>query len=222
MNDGRARTRPTAHLVNRPRPTNKFAAAARSAAIDDMRQAELLAIYSPLVRKIAGGILRKLPQSVLRDDLIGAGMLGLWDAIRRHGNEDERFEWYVRVRIRGAILDELRAADWLPRRARLAAEAAGKAPPTLVRLDDLSENDQERAFGHHDGIESEVEARCQGKKVARAVAELPEREREIVVKRYFEGACLSELGAALGVTGPRISQLHSRAMRRLRTTVRAA
>ena len=187
-----------------------------------MRQAELLAIYTPLVKKIAGGILRKLPQSVLRDDLIAAGMLGLWDAIRRHADEDERFEWYVRVRIRGAILDELRAADWLPRRARLAAEAEGRPAPILVRLDDLSEKDQERAFGHHEGIESEVETRCQGKRVARAVQQLPEREREIVVKRYFEGACLSELGAALGVTGPRISQLHSRAMRRLRTSVKAA
>src|SRR5436305_11624094 len=84
--------------------------------------AELLAQYEPVVRQIAGGFQRRLPRNVLRDDLIAAGMSGLWDAIRKHGVERSgNFDWYVRVRIRGAILDELRAQDWLPRRARAAA-----------------------------------------------------------------------------------------------------
>jgi len=96
----------------------------KARALDTMVSQELLARYEPLVRKIAGGFQRKLPRNVLREDLIAAGMSGLWDAIRRHPDgPSESFEWYVRVRIRGAILDELRAQDWLPRRARAAAEA---------------------------------------------------------------------------------------------------
>jgi len=68
--------------------------------------AELLARYAPIVLQIAGGFQRRLPRNVLRDDLVAAGMGGLWDAIRKHGRErGESFDWYVRVRIRGAILD---------------------------------------------------------------------------------------------------------------------
>ncbi|HVZ32707.1 MAG TPA: sigma factor, partial [Polyangiaceae bacterium] len=113
----------------------------------------LIAKYSGLVRQIAGGFQRKLPRNVLRDDLIAAGMSGLWDAVRKHGHEQtENFDWYVRVRIRGAILDELRAQDWLPRRARAAAaeaaQAAGKRPctPVVLRFDDVSETEQARCL----------------------------------------------------------------------------
>src|SRR6185436_1078759 len=114
----------------------------------------LITKYSGLVRQIAGGFQRKLPRNVLRDDLIAAGMSGLWDAVRKHGHEQtENFDWYVRVRIRGAILDELRAQDWLPRRARAAAaEAAatsgGAAPsaPVVLRFDDVSETEQARCL----------------------------------------------------------------------------
>ncbi len=96
----------------------------KRARLEARRAQCLLEEFTPLVRKIAGGFQRKLPRNVLREDLIAAGMSGLWDAIRRHPDGgDESFEWYVRVRIRGAILDELRAQDWLPRRARAAAEA---------------------------------------------------------------------------------------------------
>src|SRR5262245_36335542 len=113
----------------------------------------LITKYSGLVRQIAGGFQRKLPRNVLRDDLIAAGMSGLWDAVRKHGHEQtENFDWYVRVRIRGAILDELRAQDWLPRRARAAAaeaaQAAGKRPctPVVLRFDDVSETEQARCL----------------------------------------------------------------------------
>src|SRR5688572_5313788 len=94
---------------------------------NDDQPSQLIAKYTGLVRQIAGGFQRKLPRNVLRDDLIAAGMSGLWDAVRKHGHEQtENFDWYVRVRIRGAILDELRAQDWLPRRARAAAAEAAQ------------------------------------------------------------------------------------------------
>src|SRR5690606_34900002 len=112
--------------------------------VDQRFVTQMLSTYTPLVRQIAGGFQRRLPRNVLREDLIAAGMSGLWDAIRRHTDRPtESFEWYVRVRIRGAILDELRAQDWLPRRARAAAaeavdQGATRAiAPAVVRFDDV-------------------------------------------------------------------------------------
>jgi RNA polymerase sigma factor for flagellar operon FliA len=189
--------------------------------------AELLAKYEPLVRQIAGGFQRRLPRNVLRDDLIAAGMSGLWDAIRKHGVERSgNFDWYVRVRIRGAILDELRAQDWLPRRARAAAaEAAtssgGSAPraPVVLRFDEVSETEQARCLIATDTVSSDqhLEERFVRDQLAKAVELLPERERHIVSLHYFKGVKFKELGRMLGVSEPRISQLHSRAMGRLRT-----
>jgi len=190
--------------------------------------AELVTQYGPLVQKIACGIQRRLPRHVLRDDLVAAGMSGLWDAIRRQGDHREgSFEWYVRVRVRGAILDELRAQDWLPRRARAAAAADGNtksATPFVVRLDDIGEWDQNRALATAESANSENEvcAKLESERLARAVKELPDRERHIVSMHYYRGVRFKDLGAELGVSEPRVSQLHSRAMRRLRTLLEAA
>ncbi len=184
--------------------------------------AQLLDEYLPLVRKIAGGFQRRLPRHVLREDLIAAGMAGLWDAIRKHGNSaEDGFEWYVRVRIRGAILDELRAQDWLPRRARAAAEAhagtdAYVPPPSVVRIDDVSEWEQNRCLCDASSSESAVAAKFTQETLVKAVELLPERERHIVSSHYFRGVKFKDLGAELGVSEPRISQLHSRAIARLK------
>jgi RNA polymerase sigma factor for flagellar operon FliA len=191
----------------------------------------LITKYSGLVRQIAGGFQRKLPRNVLRDDLIAAGMSGLWDAVRKHGHEQtENFDWYVRVRIRGAILDELRAQDWLPRRARAAAaeaaQAAGKRPctPVVLRFDDVSETEQARCLtaGESTNTEKTVEARLVKATLTRAMDQLPERERRIVSMHYFRGVKFKDLGEMLGVSEPRISQLHSRAMTRLKGILESA
>jgi RNA polymerase sigma factor for flagellar operon FliA len=195
---------------------------------DELVASRLLEQYMPVVRQIVGGFQRKLPRNVLRDDLLAAGMGGLWDAIRRQGAQrDETFEWYVRVRIRGAILDELRSQDWLPRRARAAAaeaRASGRqsmAPPSVVRLEDVSEWEQGRALSSQEtsSSESAVHQKFVGEALARAVQLLPERERHIVSMHYFKGIKFKDLGTQLGVSEPRISQLHSRAMKRLRTLI---
>ncbi|HEX3595734.1 MAG TPA: sigma-70 family RNA polymerase sigma factor [Polyangiaceae bacterium] len=213
-----------------PRVSRKLAPApaAPSAALSS----ELLKQYEPIVRQIAGGFQRRLPRNVLRDDLIAAGMSGLWDAIRKHGVERSgNFDWYVRVRIRGAILDELRAQDWLPRRARAAAaEAAkssgGSAPsaPVVLRFDEVSETEQARCLTATDTVSSDqhLEERFVRDQLAKAVELLPERERHIVSLHYFKGVKFKELGRMLGVSEPRISQLHSRAMGRLRVMLAEA
>jgi RNA polymerase sigma factor for flagellar operon FliA len=182
------------------------------------------------VRQIACGFQRRLPRNVLRDDLLAAGMSGLWDAIRRHGRErSDGFEWYVRVRVRGAILDELRAQDWLPRRARAAAAEADPASgrmlaPAVVRFDDVSEWEQSRCLSTNESASSEMslDAKFVRENLTRAVQQLPERERHIVASHYFQGIKFKDLGVELGVSEPRISQLHSRAMQRLKAIISAA
>jgi len=78
-----------------------------------------VAQFTPLVKRIAHHMMAKLPASVQVDDLVQAGMLGLLDAISRYQSSlGARFESYAAQRIRGAILDELRRADWLPRSVR--------------------------------------------------------------------------------------------------------
>jgi RNA polymerase sigma factor for flagellar operon FliA len=195
-------------------------------------EAELIEMYTPLVRQIAGGFQRKLPRNVLRDDLLAAGMSGLWDAVRRQVDQpSDRFDYYVRVRIRGAILDELRAQDWLPRRARAAAaeaEASGNharaVAPSVVRFDDVSEWEQGRCLATDETSNSEaaVSAKFMRESLARAVDQLPMRERHIVAAHYFRGVKFKDLGTELGVSEPRISQLHSRAMQRLRDLMESA
>lgn len=82
----------------------------------DMR--DLLAQYSPLVRRLAHQMKARLPDNVEVDDLIQVGMIGLVDALQRYEEQGHQFETYAVQRIRGAMLDELRGADWLPRSVR--------------------------------------------------------------------------------------------------------
>lgn len=200
--------------------------------VETRTQAELIAEYTLLVRQIAGGFQRRLPRNVLRDDLLAAGMSGLWDAVRRQLAEpSDRFDFYVRVRIRGAILDELRAQDWLPRRARAtAAEAqengdhARAVAPAVVRFDDVSDWEQGRCLATDEMSSGELvlDAKVTRASLTRAVDQLPSRERHIVSAHYFRGVKFKELGLELGVSEPRISQLHSRAIERLRQLMEPA
>jgi RNA polymerase sigma factor for flagellar operon FliA len=75
--------------------------------------------YAPLVKRIAHHMMARLPANVELDDLVQAGMIGLVDAIQRYEEcQGTQFETYANQRIRGAMLDELRANDWLPRSVR--------------------------------------------------------------------------------------------------------
>ena len=80
---------------------------------------QLLEEHAPLVKKLAHQLKAKLPPSVEVDDLVQAGMIGLLDAVGRYEeNHGAQFETYAVQRIRGAMLDELRNSDWLPRSIR--------------------------------------------------------------------------------------------------------
>ncbi|MDE2254755.1 MAG: RNA polymerase sigma factor FliA [Betaproteobacteria bacterium] len=95
---------------------------------------ERLARYLPMVRRIAGQMAAQLPASVDIADLEQAGMIGLWDALER-GQEQSpsQFGAYAAIRIRGAIYDELRRQDWLPRRSRTQERAIQKAIQSLTQ-----------------------------------------------------------------------------------------
>lgn len=98
----------------------------------------LILHYSPLVKFVAGRVRSGLPPSVEHADLVSYGMLGLIESVERFDLEREvKFETYAITRIRGAMLDELRALDWVPRsvraRARELERAMGKLQGQLRR-----------------------------------------------------------------------------------------
>lgn len=93
---------------------------------------EQINAHMPLVNGIVAQFMRKLPRSVQREDLVAAGTLGLFHALRASTHTcEEMFAAYARIRIRGAIVDELRRHDWSPRRRRTpvaAVNASATAP----------------------------------------------------------------------------------------------
>ncbi|WP_084215700.1 FliA/WhiG family RNA polymerase sigma factor [Pseudonocardia spinosispora] len=99
----------------------------------DQRQRDRLVLhYEPLVRQVAGRVGTRLPTHVELADLIQAGVFGLMDAIDRfEPDRGIRFEAYAAQRIRGAILDELRAQDWVPRGVRNRVRELAKARETV-------------------------------------------------------------------------------------------
>jgi RNA polymerase sigma factor for flagellar operon FliA len=189
----------------------------------------LLKAHTPLVKRIVGGILRRVPGHILVDDLIAAGLSGLWDAIRRCGHlPPEHFRRYAGVRIRGAVYDELRAQDWLPRRMRAAITAKArrdeKVSLGVVFLEDLSDAEQPPMSDDPQTLNGEefLAAKAFGQRLVDALERLPARERRIILGHHLQGLKLRDLGAELQVTDARVSQLHGRAMKRLKAMMAEA
>jgi RNA polymerase sigma factor for flagellar operon FliA len=183
-----------------------------------VRLTQDLSLYLPLVHQVVRRFLGRVPANVLRDDLVAAGLAGLLDALLKNAADGEgmrgpAFEWYARVRIRGAILDELRDQDWIARRTRQRLRAQDEQP-TMLGLDELP-GSEPLVTDDRDAPDQTLERRD----LERAVALLPERERRIVSLHYFQGVQLKAIAVELGVSEPRISQLHSRAIARLRESL---
>ncbi len=114
---------------------------------DQCSRDQLIVHYSPLVKYVASRVAVGLPQSVEHADLVSYGIFGLIDAIEKFDPErGYKFETYAIARIKGAILDELRSIDWVPRSVRAKARAVERAytkleamlrrPPTDLELAD--------------------------------------------------------------------------------------
>ena len=97
---------------------------------DEKARERLVVAYSPLVKFIAGRMASGLPSHVEESDLISYGLLGLIGAIERFDTErDIKFETFAVARVKGAIIDELRSLDWVPRSVRARARDVEKAMP---------------------------------------------------------------------------------------------
>lgn len=194
--------------------------------------ADALAEHMPLVHRIARQFMRRLPRSVQLDDLVAAGTFGLFHALRSTSHTSpEMLAAYLRIRIRGALVDELRRHDWSPRRRKDANVGASPAerpaltsvPPlrpavAVVGFDDLPPNamaglhsDEGRGSPLDDAL-----ARRAHLALHAAVDELPTREAAIVRMRYFEEMPAKGIAEVLGLSEARVSQLHARATSRLR------
>jgi RNA polymerase sigma factor for flagellar operon FliA len=93
---------------------------------------EVIIRYSPMIKYVANRIAMRLPPHIEVDDLISVGVLGLMDAITKYdSSRGAKFKTYAEFRVRGAILDELRSLDWVPRSIRQKASAVEKVVRSL-------------------------------------------------------------------------------------------
>jgi RNA polymerase sigma factor (sigma-70 family) len=169
-----------------------------------------LQAWEHVVRRSAVRLARKLPASVQLDDLLQAGRAAVFDALSRTGPGDrgEHHTAYVDIRVRGAMLDELRAQDWLSRRSRRRMKAEGL---TFRRVDIDTARDGALA-----AADRRFEIFDAASVVGPALASLPPREQEILRLHFFEDMPQREIASRLGVSDPRISQLVARAVGRMR------
>lgn len=168
--------------------------------------------HTPLAKTIAWAFMRKLPCTVLREDIEQAAMIGLWDGLqRRPDNAEPGHEWYLRRRIRGAIIDELRTQDWLPRRGRATADRAGPdtVSTVIVRIDDLSPMEAQ-LVSTEQSIEDRLDIESQYAEAWKAP--LKERDKKVIQMTEVRGIKFKDVGRDLGVSEPRISQLHRRSL----------
>jgi len=183
---------------------------------------ELPQAYQRVAVRIARGFQTKLPRNVLREDLEQAALEGLADGLRKlaergQSADNGESEWYLRTRIRGNILDWLRAEDWLPRRAR-CARPDGSQPraATIVRMDDVGPHFEEHLEASGATPEEQAIANVDRELILAATASLPPRLQRIVRLHYTRGAKFLDIARELGCSEPRISQLHARAIGLLR------
>lgn len=114
--------------------------------IDHEEKDRLILEYAPVIKYIAQRIATRLPPHVSVDDLINAGVIGLIDAIEKYdSSRDNTFKTYAEFRIRGAMLDELRGLDWVPRSVRQKEHALDRAYEELERRLGRSATDEEVA-----------------------------------------------------------------------------
>src|SRR5256714_3960613 len=228
----------------------------------------LILTYAPLVKYVAGRLGSGLPAHVDENDLVSYGLLGLIGAIERFDpDRDIKFETYAIARIRGSIIDELRALDWVPRSVRSRAREIeraitsleaklGRAPTdeeisskvgitveeledsltdiarsSIAALDELwsvsGEGDQVSLLDTLEDPDSVRPAEALDETELReilgdAISRLPEREKLVITLYYYEELTLREIGEVLGVTESRISQLHTKAILRLKARLAGA
>lgn len=223
----------------------------------DIRET-LIIEYSPLVKIIAGRLSMYLGYNVEYEDLVSYGIFGLIDAIDKFDyGKGIKFETYASLRIRGAILDQIRKMDWIPRTLRqkqkrmdaalLKLEKELGRPATdqemaeelgitldefyswenqskasgLISLDECLEQGTEVRTdssepARFDSPEESVE-RQELKEILKAALEiLTEKEKKVILLYYYEELTLKEISSIMEVSESRISQLHTKALQKMK------
>ncbi len=221
----------------------------------------LIEKYAPMIKHLALKIASRLPSHIELEDLINSGVIGLMDAIDKFDpSKGVRFETYAEFRIRGAILDELRAQDWVSRSVRQKAnllsrtyaeleQKLGRAATdeevmrtlgidregfhklltmvrsiSVVNWEDISGREKvdddrsEPASGLWTGQDParDVAVSRIRRELEKAIETLPEMERVVVALYYYADLNMKEIGQVLDITESRISQIHTKAVLRLR------
>jgi RNA polymerase sigma factor FliA len=216
--------------------------------------------FAPVVKAIAHRLAFRLPAHLDAEDLVSVGVIGLMDAMTKYDpTREAKFKTYAEFRIRGAMLDEIRSMDWVPRSVRERIGLLQKThqvlmkrhgrPPTdaevaaelkmspgeldeflsrsqgvvLLSLDDLNakETDSGRIISvlvdtqHPDPLSLVVSDNVR-EVLAKALQQLPEKERLVLTFYYYEELTMKEIGRLLKVTESRVCQIHAKAVVRLK------
>ena len=219
---------------------------------------QIILEYAPLVKLVAGRLSMYLGYNVEYDDLVGYGVFGLIDAIDKYDNmKAVKFETYASLRIRGAILDQIRKMDWIPRTLRQKQKKLettmgqmetelGRTPTNeelaaalemtqeeldalinqtqvanLVSLDEYLEQGSEVRVeaGNKSAFlqpEQVMERQDLKRLLAEAINSLTEKEQKVIALYYYEEMTLKEISNILEVSESRVSQLHTKSLRKMK------
>ena len=218
----------------------------------------LIEKYIEVVKIVAGRLYSTYGTNVEYEDLVSYGIFGLIDAIEKFEiDKNVKFETYSQIRIRGAIIDQLRSLDWVPRSVRQKAKDVEGAYQRLEKTLGRSASDVEVAKELnvslqdfqvilqqinnlnvisieeklYDGYVSQASEQDNHspedivcnlevfKTLRNSIDLLPEREKEVISLYYYEELTYKEIGVALGISESRVSQLHSKAISRLKSKI---
>ncbi|MCI9143583.1 MAG: FliA/WhiG family RNA polymerase sigma factor [Lachnospiraceae bacterium] len=222
---------------------------------------QLILEYAPLVKVVAGRLSMYLGYNVEYEDLVSYGIFGLIDAIDKFDClKDVKFETYASVRIRGAVLDQIRKMDWIPRTIRQKQKKIETAIREIEQNTGHTATDEEVARGlgisdeeylewqsqmkitglvslneymeqgsdvsqdynrrhttsHFEAPEERVEREELTKVLGEALQLLTEKEQKVITLYYYEELTLKEISSILEVSESRVSQLHTRALKKMK------
>ena len=216
--------------------------------------------YAPLVKLVAGRLSMYLGYNVEYEDLVSYGIFGLIDAIDKFDSlKDVKFETYASLRIRGAILDQIRKMDWIPRTIRQKQKkidavikeiemSTGRGGTdeeianglgisneeylewqsqmkitSVVSLNEYMEQGSEvpvesnrHTTARFDSPEENIEKEELKKVLEQTMQLLTEKERKVILLYYYEELTLKEISHILEVSESRVSQLHTRALQKMK------
>lgn len=225
---------------------------------DSETREALIIEYVPLVKLVSGRLSMYLGYTVEYEDLVSYGIFGLIDAIDKFDyRKGIKFETYASLRIRGAILDQIRKMDWIPRSVRQKQRQIDAAITKLESAEDKTATDEEiakeldisleeyyvwqgqtkvtgiasidefveqgievRAFDDQKYADNEPEKVYEKEELKNLLKEsldkLTEKERMVVVLYYYEELTLKEISSVLEVSESRVSQLHTKALQKMK------